>query len=113
MFYGPASANRSADLNRESAVSGDSPARGPRKLAASILSADYAHLADQVKDVESDSILIHIDCMDAHFVPAAPSGPVVVGAVRRVTDLPLHCHLMVEDRPGLLFATSPKPEPIS
>jgi ribulose-phosphate 3-epimerase len=72
------------------------------KVAASILSADFAYLADQVKLVEPDVDLIHIDAMDAHFVPVLSVGPVVVEAVRRITELPLHCHLMVE-RPESLF----------
>jgi ribulose-phosphate 3-epimerase len=72
------------------------------KVAASILSADFAHLADQVKLVERDVDLVHIDAMDAHFVPVLSVGPVVVEAVRRITALPLHCHLMVE-RPEALF----------
>ena len=72
------------------------------KVAASILSADFAHLADQIKLVEPDVDLIHIDAMDAHFVPVLSVGPVVVEAIRRTTELPLHCHLMV-DRPEALF----------
>lgn len=68
------------------------------KLAASILSADFAYLADQVKLVEQNADLIHIDVMDAHFVPTLSIGPVVVESLRPVTRLPLHCHLMV-DRP--------------
>jgi ribulose-phosphate 3-epimerase len=78
------------------------PPGGRRKVAASILSADHAYLADQIKLVEQYVELIHIDCMDAHFVPVLSVGPVVVEGVRRVTDLPLHCHLMVE-RPEALF----------
>jgi ribulose-phosphate 3-epimerase len=78
------------------------PPEGRGKVAASILSADHAYLADQIKLVERYVELIHIDCMDAHFVPVLSVGPVVVEAVRRVTDLPLHCHLMVE-RPEALF----------
>lgn len=74
----------------------------PARVAASILSADFAHLADQVKLVEPHADLIHIDAMDAHFVPPLSIGPVVVESVRRVTSLPLHCHLMVE-RPESLF----------
>jgi ribulose-phosphate 3-epimerase len=74
----------------------------PAKIAASVLSADFAHLADQVKLVESHADLIHIDAMDAHFVPPLSVGPVVVEALRRVTRLPLHCHLMIE-RPEALF----------
>jgi ribulose-phosphate 3-epimerase len=72
------------------------------KVAASILSADFAHLADQVKMVEPHVELIHIDAMDAHFVPPLTVGPVVVESLRRVTNLPLHCHLMV-DRPEALL----------
>ena len=66
------------------------------KLSASILSADFAYLADQVKLVEADVDLIHVDNMDAHFVPPLCLGAVVVASLRKVTDLPLHCHLMVE-----------------
>ncbi|MGH2658214.1 MAG: ribulose-phosphate 3-epimerase [Actinomycetota bacterium] len=72
------------------------------KLAASILSADFAHLADQVKLVEGHADLIHIDVMDAHFVPPLTIGPVVVASLRPVTGLPLHCHLMIE-HPERLF----------
>ena len=72
------------------------------KIAASILSADFAYLGDQVKLVEPHADLIHIDAMDAHFVPPLSIGPVVVEALRKVTSLPLHCHLMV-DRPDLLL----------
>src|SRR5438093_6259461 len=73
-----------------------------RKVAASILSADFAYLADQVKLVEGQVDLIHVDAMDAHFVPPLSVGPVVVESLRRVTGLPLHCHLMIE-RPERLF----------
>jgi ribulose-phosphate 3-epimerase len=69
-----------------------------QKVAASILSADFGYLADQIKLVEQHVELIHIDAMDAHFVPPLSVGPVVVESVRKVTGLPLHCHLMV-DRP--------------
>jgi ribulose-phosphate 3-epimerase len=72
------------------------------KVAASILSADFANLAQQVKLVEEYVELIHIDAMDAHFVPPLSVGPVVVESLRPVTSLPLHCHLMVE-RPEALF----------
>jgi ribulose-phosphate 3-epimerase len=72
------------------------------KLGVSVLNADLAHLADQVKLVESYADLIHIDVMDAHFVPPLTIGPVVVKSLRRWTDLTLTCHLMV-DRPEHLF----------
>lgn len=71
------------------------------KVSASILSADLAHLADQVKVVESHADVIHIDVMDAHFVPPLTIGPVVVESLRPVTGLPLHCHLMIERPEGL------------
>ena len=74
----------------------------PVKLAASILSADFARLGEQVKQVERYADSIHVDMMDAHFVPPLTVGPVVVESVRPVTDLPLHCHLMVS-RPRDLF----------
>ena len=66
------------------------------KLAPSILAADFAHLADHVAAVESFSDHLHVDVMDGHFVPPITIGPVVVKALRRITPLPLECHLMVE-----------------
>jgi ribulose-phosphate 3-epimerase len=75
----------------------------PVRVAASILSADFAHLADQVKLVEESVDLLHIDVMDAHFVPPLTIGPVVVQSLRGTTTLPLHCHLQV-DRPVAMFA---------
>ncbi|MFN2543932.1 MAG: ribulose-phosphate 3-epimerase [Actinomycetota bacterium] len=72
------------------------------RLAASILSADFAFLGDQVKAVERYADLIHVDVMDAHFVPPLTIGPVVVESLRPHTTLPLHCHLMVET-PAKLF----------
>jgi ribulose-phosphate 3-epimerase len=66
------------------------------KLAASILSADLAHLADQVKLVQQHADIIHIDIMDGHFVPPIALGTVVVASLRPHTDRTLHGHLMVE-----------------
>ncbi len=74
----------------------------PGKLAASILSADFARLGEAVKAVEQHADVIHIDVMDAHFVPPLTIGPVVVDSLRSWTRLPLHCHLMVE-HPERLF----------
>jgi ribulose-phosphate 3-epimerase len=71
-------------------------------VAASVLSADLAHLADQIKLVEPYAEAIHIDVMDAHFVPPLTIGPVVVESLRPVTGLTLHCHLMVEHPESLL-----------
>jgi ribulose-phosphate 3-epimerase len=70
-------------------------------LSASILSADFAHLADQVKLIEPYAEVIHIDVMDAHFVPPLTIGPVVVASLRPVTERTLHGHLMVEAPEGL------------
>ena len=68
------------------------------ELAPSILSADFAHLADQVHSAaEGGASLIHVDVMDGHFVPNITIGPPVVKSLRKVTDLPLDCHLMIEN----------------
>lgn len=71
------------------------------KLSASILAADLADLAGQVKLVHEHADVIHVDVMDAHFVPPLTIGPVVVASLRPHTDLPLHGHLMVEAPEGL------------
>jgi ribulose-phosphate 3-epimerase len=73
------------------------------KLSASILSADLAHLADQVRLVEPHADVIHVDVMDGRFVPPLTFGPIVVAALRRVTARQLHGHLQVE-APAPLFA---------
>ena len=65
-------------------------------LSASILSADLAHLADQVKLVEAHAETIHIDIMDGHFVPPIALGTVVVASLRPHTARTLHGHLMVD-----------------
>ena len=72
------------------------------RVAASILSADFARLGEQVKAVEPHADMLHVDVMDAHFVPPLTIGPVVIGSLRPVTGLPIHAHLMVE-RPEHLF----------
>ncbi len=73
------------------------------KLSVSILGADLAFLADQVKLVEAHADLIHIDVMDAHFVSPLTFGSVVVASLRPRTGLVLDGHLMV-DAPANLFA---------
>jgi ribulose-phosphate 3-epimerase len=73
------------------------------KIAPSILSADFARLADAVETARAGGAdWIHVDCMDGHFVPNLTIGPGVVAALRRVTDLPLDVHLMIE-RPEQLI----------
>ncbi len=68
------------------------------ELVPSILSADFAHLADQIQAAErGGGTVIHIDVMDGHFVPNITMGPPVVASLRKVTMLPLDCHLMIEN----------------
>jgi ribulose-phosphate 3-epimerase len=68
------------------------------RIAPSILSADFAHLAGQVGLVTgAGAQLIHVDVMDGHFVPNITMGPLVVAAVSRVTVVPLDVHLMISD----------------
>ncbi|MEX2100897.1 MAG: ribulose-phosphate 3-epimerase [Actinomycetota bacterium] len=66
------------------------------KLSASILGADLAYLADQVKLVEPYAEIVHVDIMDGHFVPPIALGAVVVASLRPVTERVLHGHLMVD-----------------
>ena len=68
------------------------------ELAPSILSADFARLGEQVRAAcEGGASVIHVDIMDGHFVPNLTIGPPVVKSLRKVTDLPLDCHLMIEN----------------
>lgn len=68
------------------------------ELLPSILSADFAHLADQVAAAErGGGSAIHVDIMDGHFVPNITIGPPVVASLRKVTKLPLDCHLMIDN----------------
>ncbi|MEJ2368329.1 MAG: ribulose-phosphate 3-epimerase [Acidobacteriota bacterium] len=65
-------------------------------LAPSILSADFADLAGQIRLVAPHSRMLHVDVMDGHFVPNITLGPPVVRSLRKATELPLDCHLMIE-----------------
>jgi ribulose-phosphate 3-epimerase len=68
------------------------------ELAPSILSADFARLAEEVQAaLAGGATLLHIDVMDGHFVPNLTVGPPVVQSLRRVTDVPLDVHLMIEN----------------
>ncbi len=73
-----------------------------RKLAPSILSADFARLGEQVQAVTPEADLLHVDVMDGHFVPNLTIGPPVVQSLRADTELFLDCHLMV-DNPAVLL----------
>ena len=69
-------------------------------IAPSILAADFADLAAEVASVGAQADWVHVDLMDGHFVPNLTIGPPVVASLRKHTDLPLDCHLMVSD-PGM------------
>jgi ribulose-phosphate 3-epimerase len=68
------------------------------QVSASILSADFGRLKEEVESVEAAGAdRIHIDVMDGHFVPNITMGPLVVSAVRKCTKLPLDVHLMISN----------------
>ena len=68
------------------------------EIIPSILSADFAHLADDIARVEHTGIrMLHVDVMDGHFVPNLTLGPPVVKSIRKITKLTLDVHLMIED----------------
>lgn len=67
-------------------------------IVPSILSADFAHLAEDIAKVEQGGAqMLHVDIMDGHFVPNLTIGPPVVRSIRKVTKLPLDVHLMITD----------------
>ncbi|MBU5611327.1 ribulose-phosphate 3-epimerase [Geomonas azotofigens] len=69
-----------------------------KKIAPSILSADFARLGEEIKAIETAGAdYVHIDVMDGQFVPNITIGPLIVEAARRVTTLPLDVHLMIVD----------------
>ncbi len=68
------------------------------QIVPSILSADFTRLGEQVLAAQRGGAdQIHVDVMDGHFVPNITFGPLIVSALRRVTDLPLDVHLMISD----------------
>jgi ribulose-phosphate 3-epimerase len=68
------------------------------ELAPSILSSNFARLADEVHEaIEGGGTILHVDIMDGHFVPNLTIGPPVVKSLRKVVSVPLDCHLMIEN----------------
>jgi ribulose-phosphate 3-epimerase len=68
------------------------------EIAPSILSADFARLADDANEaLRGGATLLHVDVMDGHFVPNITIGPPVVACLRKAVDVPLDCHLMIEN----------------
>jgi ribulose-phosphate 3-epimerase len=75
------------------------------RIAASILSADFARLGEEIAAVERGGAdLIHVDIMDGHFVPNLTMGPPVVRSIRKVAKVPLDVHLMIEEPDRFLDA---------
>jgi ribulose-phosphate 3-epimerase len=74
------------------------PKAGTIEIAPSILSADFARLADEIAMIESAGVsMVHLDIMDGHFVPNITIGPPVVEKLRRHSKLFFDCHLMITD----------------
>ena len=67
------------------------------KIAPSILSADFSNLSRDIKAIEKEADLIHIDVMDGHFVPNISFGFPIMKALRKITKLPLYVHLMISN----------------
>lgn len=68
------------------------------KISASILSADFCHLEEDIKKAVNSGIdSLHFDIMDGHFVPNLTFGPLMIKALRKITDIPFIAHLMVEN----------------
>lgn len=76
-----------------------------KAISPSILSADFSRLGEEIRAVAAAGAdYIHIDVMDGHFVPNITIGPLVVEAARRVTDVPLDVHLMIENADAYIEA---------
>lgn len=72
-------------------------------ISSSILSADFARLGEQIREAEAAGVdWIHVDVMDGHFVPNLTMGPFIVETCRRITNLPIDVHLMVNNAEALL-----------
>ncbi len=68
------------------------------KIAPSLLSANFTNLGEDIKKCEKgEADLLHVDVMDGHFVPNITIGPLIVKAIRSISDIPIACHLMITD----------------
>ena len=86
----------SATVASQIAPTNDAPAGRAPLIAPSILNADFAHLADEAAAVAGADWL-HVDVMDNHFVPNLTLGLPVVQSLLKATDIPIDCHLMIDD----------------
>jgi len=74
------------------------PKAGTIEIVPSILSSDFARLADEIAEIESGGVnMVHLDIMDGHFVPNITIGPPVVEKLRKHSKLFFDCHLMITD----------------
>ncbi|MEE9369944.1 MAG: hypothetical protein V3W45_00605, partial [Sedimentisphaerales bacterium] len=72
------------------------PKAGTIEVVPSILSANFAKLADEIAEIESAGVnVVHLDVMDGHFVPNITIGPPVVAKLRKYSKLVFDCHLMI------------------
>ncbi|MBA3813888.1 MAG: ribulose-phosphate 3-epimerase [Alphaproteobacteria bacterium] len=78
----------------------------PLQISASLLSADFARLGEEIKAVEPFVNMIHLDVMDGHFVPNISFGPAVISALRSLTSLPFDVHLMISPVDYLINAVA-------
>jgi ribulose-phosphate 3-epimerase len=67
------------------------------KIAPSLLSADFARIAEELRTIEEHADVLHLDVMDGHFVPNITLGPPIIKALRKHSKLPFDCHLMITD----------------
>jgi len=74
------------------------PKAGTIQIVPSVLSADFAHLADEIAEVEKTGVeMIHLDVMDGHFVPNITIGPLVIAKIRKYSNLMFDSHLMISE----------------
>ncbi len=93
------------DVSWDRSVNTTEPNQRPVLIGPSLLTADFGNLAAEIARAEAAGVdFIHLDIMDGHFVPNLSFGPVVVEAVRGMTELPLDVHLMIEDPESYLTA---------